>query len=38
MFIQGPILILLDWIKEFHVCIDAFNTTIEAILTQGQKN
>jgi hypothetical protein len=38
MFIQGPILIPLDWIKEFHVRIDAFGTTIEVVLTQGQKN
>jgi hypothetical protein len=36
-FVQGPILIPLDWIKEFHVHIDAFGTMIKAILTQGQK-
>jgi hypothetical protein len=33
-FIQIPILVLLDWEKEFQVYVDVFNFTIGSVLSQ----
>jgi hypothetical protein len=33
-----PIFIILDWIKEFHVHIDASNNAIGAMLAQNPDN
>jgi hypothetical protein len=38
MFIQRPILIPLDWTKEFHIHTDASGITIGVVLTQQREN
>jgi hypothetical protein len=35
--VTEPILVFLDWLKEFHVHVDAFETSLGEVLTQPRE-